>query len=47
MEFVGDGILLNNVNELQTLINKDSYNNETIEDFRKDFPHEVENLEEI
>ena len=42
----GDDITLNTVNEIETLISEDKYNNDSIEGFKKQYSQEIEKLEE-
>ena len=46
-EVVGDDEILNIFNEIEIWIDKDKYNNTSIEDLKKDFPVEIEKLEEV
>ena len=45
-EIVGDDNILHIVNVIEAIFSKDKYNNESTEDLKKNFPDEIEKLEE-
>ena len=45
-EIVGNDEILNIINEIKMLITEDKYKNNSIKELNKDYPNEIENLEE-